>query len=47
MDNDSFVLKFNTNQENLIKFLKRNEDELDFSELDKSLELYNPINKKV
>ena len=29
------------------RVLKQNKDEFDFSELDKSNELYNPINKKV
>ena len=47
MDTDSFVLRFEANQENLIEFLKQNKDEFDFSEIDKSHELYNPNNKKV
>ena len=47
MDTDSFVLSFEANQENLIESLKQNKDEFDFSELDKSHELYDPINKKV
>ena len=47
MDTDSSVLSFEANQEKLIEFLKQNKDEFDFSELDKSHELYNPINKKV
>ena len=46
MDTDSFVLSFEANQENLIEFLKQNKDEFDISELDKSPELYNLINKK-
>ena len=47
MDTDSFILSFDTNHEELINFLQENKDEFDFSELDKSHELYNPINKKV
>ena len=47
MDTDSFVLSFDTQLENLIEFLKQNKDEFDFSELDPSHELYDPINKKV
>ena len=47
MDTDSFILSFDTNHEELINFLQQNKDEFDFSELDKSHELYNPINKKV
>ena len=46
MDTDSFVLSFITNQKIVIEFLKQNKDEFDFSELGKSHELYNPINKK-
>ena len=33
--------------ENLIKFLKQNKDEFDFSELDNAHQLYNPTSKKV
>ena len=47
MNTDSFILSFDTNHQELIKFLQENKDEFDFSELDKSHELYNPINKKV
>ena len=47
MDTDSFILSFDTNHQELINFLQENKDEFDFSELDKSHELYNPINKKV
>ena len=47
MDTDSFVLSFEAHQEKLIEFLKQNKDEFDFYELDKSNELYDPINKKV
>ena len=47
MDTDSFILSFDTNHQELINFLQENKDEFDFSELDKSIELYNPINKKV
>ena len=46
MDTDSFILCFDTNQENLIEFLKQTKDKFDFSELDKSHELYDPTNKK-
>ena len=42
MDTDSF----NTNQECFIEFLQ-NKNEFDFSELDKSHELYNSINKEI
>ena len=47
MDTDSFILSFDTNQENLIKFLKQTKDKFDFSELDKSHVLYDPTNKRV
>ena len=47
MDTDSFFLSFDTNHPELINFLQENKDEFDFSELDKSHELYKPINKKV
>ena len=47
MDSDSFILSFDTNHQELINFSQENKDEFDFSELDKSHELYNPINKKV
>ena len=47
MDTDSFILSFDTNHQELINFLQENKDEFDFSELDESHELYNPINKKV
>ena len=47
MDTDSFILSFDTNHQELMNFLQENKDEFDFSELDKSHELYNPINKKV
>ena len=47
MDTDSFILSFDTNHQELINFLQENKDEFDFSELNISNELYNPINKKV
>ena len=47
MDTDSFVLTFDSPLENLIEFLKQNEDEFDFSELDNAHQLYNPTKKKV
>ena len=47
MDTDSFVLSFDTNNQELKNFLQQNKDEFDFSELDKSHELYNPVNVKV
>ena len=47
MDTDSFILSFNANHQELINFSQQNKDEFDFSELDKSNELYDPINKKV
>ena len=46
MDTDSFVLSFDTNNQELMYFLQQNKHEFDFSELDKSHELHNPINKK-
>ena len=46
MDTDSFILTFDTNHQELINFLQENKDKFDFSELDKSNELYDPINKK-
>ena len=46
MDTDSFILSFNANHQELINFLQENKDEFDFSEMDKSHELYNPINKR-
>ena len=46
MDTDSFILSFDTNHQELINFLQQNKDEFDFSELDKSHELYDTINKK-
>ena len=47
MDTDSFILSFDTNHQELINFLQENKDEFDFSELHKSHELYDPVNKKV
>ena len=47
MDTDSFILSFDTNHQELINFLQENKDEFDFSESEKSHELYDPINKKV
>ena len=47
MVTDSFILSFDTNHQELIKFLQENKYEFDFSELHKSHELYDPINKKV
>ena len=47
MDTDSFILSFDTNHQELINFLQENKDEFDFSELDKSNDLSDPINKKV
>ena len=47
MNTDSFILSFDTKHQELINVLQENKDEFDFSELDKSHELYNPINKKV
>ena len=41
------MFSFEANQKNLVEFLKQNKDEFDFSEIDKSDELYNPINMKV
>ena len=47
MDTDSFILSFNANNRELRNILQENKDEFDFSELDKSHEFYDPINKKV
>ena len=47
MVTDSFILSFDTNYQELINFLQENKDEIDFSELYNTHELYNPINKKV
>ena len=47
MDTDSFILSFDKNHQELINFLQENKNEFDFSELHKSHELYDPINKKV
>ena len=47
MDTDSFILSFNANNRELRNFLQENKDEFDFSELDKSHEFYDPIDKKV
>ena len=47
MDTDSFVLSFEANKEELINYLNQSKDEFDFSELDPSHELYDPVNKKV
>ena len=47
IDTDSFVLSFEANQETLIEFLNQNKDEFDFSDIDKSNELYDPIYKNV
>ena len=38
MDTDSFVLSFDTNNQELINVLQKNKDEFDFSELDESHE---------
>ena len=46
MDTDSFAHRFETNNQELINVLQENKDEFDFSELDKSHDPYNPINKK-
>ena len=45
MDTDSFVLSGNT--KDIIRYLKISEDIFDFSNLDKSHELFNNKNKKV
>ena len=47
MDTDSFILSFKANNRELRNFLQENKNEFDFSELDESHELYDPINKKV
>ena len=45
MDTDSFILSMKTT--NLLKDLEFFKDGFDFSELDKSHELYNPIKKVI
>ena len=47
MDNDSFFLSFHANNKERPNFLQQNKDKLDFSELHKNHQLYDPINKKV
>ena len=47
IDNDSFVLSFDANNQDLTNFLQQNTDEFDFSEFDNSHESYDPFNKKV
>ena len=47
MDTDSLVLSFDSNNQELTNILQQNKDEFDFSCLDKSHELYNPIDEKV
>ena len=42
MDTDSFVLRFDTNKQELTSVLQQTEDEIDFSELDKSHEFFDP-----
>ena len=44
MDTVSLVLSFDTNNHDLINILQQNKDEFDFSEIDKSHDLYDPIN---
>ena len=46
METDSFVLSFNANNQELTNFLQQNKDEFDFSEIDKSHELYDTNNRK-
>ena len=46
METDSFVLSFNANNQELTNFSQQNKDEFDFSEIDKSHELYDPNNRK-
>ena len=45
MDTDSFILS--TKTEDLIRDLEYFKNDFDFSELDKSHEIYNTMNKKV
>ena len=45
MDTDSFVLSFDTNNQQLFELLQQNKNEFDFKELDESHESYGPINK--
>ena len=47
MDTDSFILSFDTNHQELINFSQENKDEFDFSEVDKSHELYDPLPRKL
>ena len=48
MDSDSFVLSFDANNQKLTNFLQQNKDAFafDFSDINKSHELYDPINTK-
>ena len=45
IDTDSFVRKLDANNEELANVSQQNKDEFDFSQLDKSHELLDPINK--
>ena len=45
MDTDSFILSITTKDRE--KYWEYFKDDFDFSELDKSHELYNPIMKKI
>ena len=47
INTDIFVLSFDANNQDLTNFLQQNKDELEFSELYKSHEIYDTINKKV
>ena len=46
MDTDSLVASFDTDDENLVEFLKQKKDEFDYSELDPNHEIYDTTNEK-
>ena len=47
MDTDSFVLSFDADIQELTNVLQHDKKAFDFSDLDESHELYDPIHKKV
>ena len=47
VDIDTFVLSFATKEDGLIDILQHNKDDVEFSEVYKSQEVYNSINEKV
>ena len=47
LDTDSFVLSFDANNQDLTNFLQQRKDEFDFSDLDKSYELFDTNKKNI